>query len=143
MDVSVLKTEFENTIKWVSNESRISLELRDDKMHGTGNINFYIGYVGPLGGKIENKDIKVDICDNEKLCNNAAKQPALNEYSDLSEQYKLECYTLSEIISEKMRLLMQRTMPRDLYDIWYFFERKIKIYSIMFLNLKLRLNSKD
>ena len=126
MDVSVLKTEFGNTLKWVTDESRISLELRDDKVHGTGNFNFYIGYVGPLGGKIENKDIKVDICDNEKLCNSSVKLPSINEYSDLNEQYNLECYNLSEIISEKMRSLMQRTIPRDLYDLWYFFEKENK-----------------
>ena len=31
-------------------------------------------------------------------------------------------YTLDEIIIEKMRSLMQRTMPRDLYDIFHLFE---------------------
>lgn len=121
-----LKDEFENALGWVKKESRINLELRNDKLHKTGNFNFYIGYVGPLGGKIENKDIKIDICDNEKMCNKTHKLSAINEYSDLREPYEIECYTIKEIISEKLRSLMQRTMPRDLYDLWYFLENENK-----------------
>lgn len=49
-----------------------------------------------------------------------------NEYTDLSESFTVHSYTLNEIISEKMRSLMQRTMPRDLYDLWYFFEEENK-----------------
>jgi predicted nucleotidyltransferase component of viral defense system len=126
MDEKLLKAEFENVLYWVKKESRINLEIRDEKLHQTGNYNFYIGYVGPLGGKVEKKDIKIDICDNEKMCNRPCKLPAINEYSDLSESYEIECYTEKEIISEKMRSLMQRTMPRDLFDLWYFFEKANK-----------------
>lgn len=45
-----------------------------------------------------------------------------NEYSDLLEGYSIKCYSLDELITEKMRSLMQRTEPRDLYDLWYLFE---------------------
>lgn len=60
------------------------------------------------------------------MCSITVKLPALNEYTDLSEQYKIDCYSLNEIIAEKMRSLMQRTMPRDLYDLWYFLEKENK-----------------
>ena len=49
-----------------------------------------------------------------------------NEYSDLQDQFKISSYTLGEIITEKMRSLMQRTLPRDLYDLWYLFEKENK-----------------
>jgi predicted nucleotidyltransferase component of viral defense system len=35
---------------------------------------------------------------------------------------KILCYSINEIIAEKLRSLMQRTAPRDLYDIWYLLE---------------------
>jgi len=126
MDKEILKQEFESVLSRVNVESRIRLELRNDKMHNTGNYNFYIGYAGPLGGKIENKDIKVDICDSEKMCGATQKLAAYNEYSDLTDKYELDCYSINDIISEKMRSLMQRTMPRDLYDLWFFFEKDNK-----------------
>lgn len=47
---------------------------------------------------------------------------AVTEYSDLQNEFKILSYSLGEIISEKMRSLMQRTMPRDLYDVWYLLE---------------------
>lgn len=39
------------------------------------------------------------------------------DYSDLQE-YKLLCYSLEEVLIEKMRTVMQRMQARDFYDIW-------------------------
>ena len=36
--------------------------------------------------------------------------------------YQLLCYTLEEVLVEKMRSVMQRMQARDLYDIWYLLE---------------------
>jgi predicted nucleotidyltransferase component of viral defense system len=114
-----LKKHLDALIEWVKNESRITLNIQDEDE--TFN-NFFLGYTGPLGGKGANKSIKVDIADDEILCNDPVEKNVHNEYSDLSEESKILCYSLEEIISEKMRSLMQRTMPRDLYDVWYMFE---------------------
>ncbi len=114
-----LKKNFEAIIEWIENESRINLNIQDeDKTYN----NFYLGYTGPLGGKGANKSIKVDIADDELLCNDPVEKPVLTEYSDLQDEFKVLSYTIGEIIAEKLRSLMQRTMPRDLYDIWYFLE---------------------
>lgn len=43
-------------------------------------------------------------------------------YSDLEAEFKLQCYSLSEVLIEKMAALMGRTEPRDLYDFWYLTE---------------------
>jgi predicted nucleotidyltransferase component of viral defense system len=66
--------------------------------------------------------LKVDIANDEILCEDPVEKTVNNEYTDLDEEYKILSYTLDEIITEKMRSLMQRTMPRDLYDIFYLFE---------------------
>ncbi|MBX7046232.1 MAG: nucleotidyl transferase AbiEii/AbiGii toxin family protein [Ignavibacteria bacterium] len=117
-----LKSEFEKIINWIKNESRLELEIRDGTINTKGNYSFYIGYVGPLGGDIKKRDIKIDISDSEIICDEIKESTVLNQYSDLSEEYSLKSYTINEIIAEKLRSLMQRTVPRDLYDIWYLLE---------------------
>ncbi len=37
----------------------------------------------------------------------------------LKKDNSILCYNLEEVIAEKMRSIMQRTAPRDLYDLWY------------------------
>jgi predicted nucleotidyltransferase component of viral defense system len=34
----------------------------------------------------------------------------------------LKCYSLEEVITEKMRSLLSRQQPRDFYDLWYLSE---------------------
>jgi uncharacterized protein len=114
-----IKKNFEVIIDWIRIQSRINLNIQDEDK--TFN-NFFLGYTGPLGGKGANKSIKVDIAVDEILCSEPVCIRVITEYSDLSDEFKILSYTLGEIISEKMRTLMQRTMPRDLYDIWYLLE---------------------
>jgi len=121
-----LKKYFKELIEWGKKEVRISLSMQDEHEHKTGNYNFYLYYTGPLGGVGANKSIKVDIANDEKLCNDPVELNVYNEYTDLNEEFTILSYTFEEIIAEKMRSLMQRTMPRDLYDIWYMFEKENK-----------------
>ncbi len=39
------------------------------------------------------------------------------------EEHKLLCYSLEEVLVEKMRSVMQRMQARDFYDIWYLLEK--------------------
>lgn len=121
-DTIKIKTHFEELIQWLKEESRITLNIQDEKIHQTGNYNFYLGYTGPLGAANINRSIKVDVANDELLCNDPVEMKVNNKYSDLNDEFKIMNYTLGEIISEKMRSLMQRTTPRDLYDLWYLFE---------------------
>ena len=105
----------------IREESNIPLEIIDDNEHEDGGINFYIGYVGPLGGFGNNKKVKVDISRSEKLEFEPVVKSAIVDYSDLDD-YKLLCYPLEELLVEKLRCTMQRTQPRDYYDIWYLVE---------------------
>jgi predicted nucleotidyltransferase component of viral defense system len=116
------KMQFGKLIEWVKDESRITLNMQNEVLHQTGNFNFFLGYTGPLGGAGANKNIKIDIANDEMLCNDPVEKKVNNEYSDLTDEFKINCYPIEEIITEKMRSLMQRTMPRDLYDLWYLFE---------------------
>jgi uncharacterized protein len=121
-DIKAIKAAFNELFEWVYEESRISLSIQNETKKDPGNYNFYLSYTGPLGGAGANKDIKVDISQNELIFNAPEEKQIINTYSDLEEKYSIFCYSLGEVIAEKMRSIMQRTAPRDIYDLWYLFE---------------------
>jgi uncharacterized protein len=114
-------TWFREVFEFIKDEANIPLEIIDNNEHEDGGINFYISYIGPLGGQGNNKKVKVDISRNEQL----VFEPRMNDvfigYSDL-EEHQLLCYRLEEVLVEKMRTVMQRMQARDFYDIWYLLE---------------------
>jgi len=112
---------FNETFAHVREAANIPLSLQDNNEHQDGGINFYIRYVGPLGGMGSNKSVKVDISRSEQLVFPPVLQPAIINYSDL-EEHKLLCYSLEEVLVEKLRSVMQRMQARDFYDIWYLLE---------------------
>ncbi len=112
---------FNEVFEYVREEANIPLEIIDDNEHEDGGINFYISYIGPLGGMGTNKHVKVDISRSEQLQFEPILQNVFLTYSD-QEKHKLLCYTLEEILVEKLRSLMQRMQARDFYDIWYLLE---------------------
>ena len=112
---------FNNTFEYIKEEANIPLALLDNNEHEDGGINFYISYIGPLGGQASNKKVKVDVSRSEKLEFNPTIKPAFINYSDL-ESYGLLCYPLEEMLVEKMRSVMQRMQARDFYDLWYLLE---------------------
>ena len=125
---------FNETFIQIREEANIPLEIIDDDEHE--GINFYISYLGPLGGLGNNKSVKVDISKSETLEFDPVIKDAIINYSDL-EDYKLLCYTLKELLVEKLRCVMQRMQPRDYYDIWYLLEieeMKIDFYEEEFIN---------
>ena len=113
---------FDETFDWIYNESRIKLTIKEVSEFSTGNINFYAGYIGPLGGDGSKKDLKVDISRDEKVYYATEHRYIHSGYSDVGGNFVCKCYSLGEIISEKMRTLMERTTSRDLYDLWFLLE---------------------
>jgi predicted nucleotidyltransferase component of viral defense system len=112
---------FKEAFEFVKEEANIPLEILDNNEHNDGGINFYIGYVGPLGGHGSNKKVKIDISRIETLEFKPVSKPAHLEYSDL-EDHQLLCYSLEELLIEKMRSVMERMQARDFYDLWYLLE---------------------
>ena len=116
-----IQNAFKEVFLYVREEANIPLSIEDFGIHETGNINFYISYVGPLGGTGANKRVKVDISRTELLCFKLEKRPMFDAYSD-QEDCSVQCYSLDEVMTEKMRSLLSRTQPRDYYDLWYLSE---------------------
>lgn len=68
--------------------------------------------------------IKIDITkpENEKLLLPINRKVIIHPYSD-DLKSEVRVYSLEEIMAEKIRSLFQRTRPRDLYDVWYLWNR--------------------
>ena len=113
---------FREVFVFVKEESNIPLDIIDNNEHEDGGINFYISYIGPLGGQGNNKSVKVDISRSEQLVFAPVMKSTFIGYTDL-EEHQLFCYPLEEVLVEKMRSVMQRMQVRDYYDIWYLLEQ--------------------
>lgn len=112
---------FDEVFEHIKDEANIPLEIIDNSKHEDGGINFYISYVGPLGGFGSNKKVKIDISRSETLVFDPIMKNAFIGYSD-QEKHQLLCYSLEEVLVEKLRSVMQRMQARDFYDIWYLLE---------------------
>ncbi len=64
----------------------------------------------PLGGLGTHKRVKVDISRSEVLVFKPVSQRVFRGYSDL-EEHRLLCYSLEEVLVEKMRSVMQQCLP--------------------------------
>lgn len=131
---------FSEVFEYIRDEANIPLEIieaesnRDGHAHENNSINFYISYVGPLGGIGANKRVKVDISRSEQLQFKLVTKNTFLAYSDL-EEHQLLCYPLEEVLVEKLRSVMQRMQARDFYDIWYLLEiheMDVAFYSLEF-----------
>jgi predicted nucleotidyltransferase component of viral defense system len=114
---------FREVFDYTKEEANIYLEIITINNHEDGGINFYISYVGPLGGSGAKKKVKVDISRSEHLSFKPTSKPVILGYSDQENHYLL-CYTLEEVLVEKLRTVMQRMQARDFYDIWYLLENQ-------------------
>lgn len=117
-------SEFDKVFEFVNEESNIILQVSKEKLHeATGSLKFFIDYVASLDGKPGSRDIKVDVTRQEILEFDLQDKKILADYSDLEdEDFRIKCYSLSEVLIEKMTAVMGRTIPRDIYDLWYLFE---------------------
>jgi predicted nucleotidyltransferase component of viral defense system len=122
---------FSLIMNFIKEEANIQLERNPETEFDSGNVNFYISYGGPLGGVFGKKDLKIDITRNEILCFDTPYKSIFRTYSDLESNFQIKCYSKQEVLIEKMRSLMERTQPRDIYDLWFLLENdRLKISEI-------------
>ncbi|MCF8458182.1 MAG: nucleotidyl transferase AbiEii/AbiGii toxin family protein [Bacteroidales bacterium] len=76
-------------------------------------------YLEPLPPARWQTSIKLDISFSEKLLRPIVFNPIFHDFSDKDKIDQIvPTYSLTEILSEKLRSLIQRNRPRDIYDIW-------------------------
>jgi len=93
--------------------------------------------------------IKIDITneENEKILLPLSMRKIIHPFSDTLGT-EIRVYAIEEIMAEKIRSLFQRTRPRDLYDVWYLWERveRRKVFKILpekFRTKNVEMNIKD
>lgn len=112
---ATIESEFGSVCTWIYDESRIKVSLQAEE----GSADQYRGYLkyqGPLGGE---KDIKLDISTNELIYYAIEEKAVIDAYSDKESSREIKAYSLEESLAEKLRCILQRSIPRDIYDIWY------------------------
>lgn len=120
-----LLEEFKPVYTFLKEEANITVQLKESFTHESGSLAFYVNYIGPLQGSLASRDIKIDITRKEILEFPIVIKNVFILYSDLpQESFSLKCYSLEEILIEKMAALMGRTEPRDLYDFWHLTENE-------------------
>lgn len=84
-------------------------------------------------------EIKLEMISYELMVQQPVLLPLLDHYSDsgLFNQTRIPCYSLSEIIAEKFRALIQRSYPapRDYYDLWYLLRKRNLSFSGDFIDV--------
>jgi predicted nucleotidyltransferase component of viral defense system len=82
-------------------------------------LTVYLAYLGPLRRTRRWRELKVDFTADELIVESPVRCPLPHIYSDeIEPAIEVLAYPLEEILAEKMRTLLQRTEPRDLYDVW-------------------------
>jgi len=80
--------------------------------------------------------IKLDISFSEQVIMKPELKDILHPYSDSDKiKSKVPAYPLNEIVAEKLRSLVQRNRPRDIYDLYYLSAAIDKTEYINILNL--------
>lgn len=123
----------------------IRAELRHLKVfkeNGERGFSGDISYEGPLfTGKSGSKGkVRVDISLRGE--EGKTQKGVINSIYDDLPQFILTALTLEEIFAEKVRALIVRTKPRDLYDVWVILESGVKV-DYRLINKKLTLYQKE
>ena len=96
---------------------------------GRPSIEGRVSYRGPLPRSGSIPRIKLDLTADEVLVRPSVLRPVWHPYPDASAMGRatVRSYSYDELFGEKLRALVERTRPRDLYDVvnmcWYEPER--------------------
>jgi predicted nucleotidyltransferase component of viral defense system len=97
---------------------QVSVEESQD-LKGNPTFQIKISYIGPRKQIGSPAKIKLDLTKFEVVVLPLETKPLFHNYSDSNDvKYDVLCYSLDEILAEKMRSLLERTRARDFYDVW-------------------------
>ncbi|OGO93277.1 MAG: hypothetical protein A3F10_04450 [Coxiella sp. RIFCSPHIGHO2_12_FULL_42_15] len=122
-----LKTVFVDIADWVYEQ--VGLEFPADEIsfesynnpRGKLSIQGKLAYKGPMQRKGNNPTIKLDLSWDELLVESPVRKSIYQPYSDANFNFQVQTYCIEEIFAEKLRALVERMRPRDLYDIIHLF----------------------
>ena len=128
LDIGRLRETFEEIASWLDDRCGLRLIVDEGSIRqrknrrGEPTIEGRLGYLGPLGMPTPPK-IKLDLTADEVIVRHLDLRPVLHPFSDAPSSpdaghlARVLCYSLPELLGEKIRALAERCRPRDLYDI--------------------------
>lgn len=128
LDPSLLRDTFEDISEWVFAQCGLQLSVDDrsfrkrENKRGNPTIEGRIAYIGPLGTPTPPK-VKLDLTADEVLVRTLEQRPVVHPFGDADlgggsdGLTRVRCYSLPELLGEKLRALAERCRPRDLYDV--------------------------
>ncbi len=125
IDTSFLQSEFQAISEWIYEHSGIEVPFHEVKFEKYINpraqesIEGKVPYKGPLQRRGNNPNVKLNLTFDEILVTPPKPTPILHHYTDSEDFDNLKAlsYCLDELFAEKMRAFIERTRPRDLFDI--------------------------
>lgn len=138
-----LQAAVEALYPWLKREANLNLATRKIEVHSSGNPALYLNYAGPLQGDLTSRFIKVDFSRDEMLEFPPRRELLRASYSDCHGRVaRLVVYSLEEILAEKLRSLLTRTEPRDLYDAHYLLTSQLIDIEQMVFSIQPKFESK-
>ena len=136
LDFTLLKPERTNTelrivvedlFPWLAGEANLTLAIEKvEEQTSTNNPTIYLNYSGPLQAALTSRSLKIDFSRDEELAFPAEERQIHSGYSDCqARKATLPVYSMKEIMIEKMRSLLTRSEPRDLYDVHYILTKRM------------------
>lgn len=86
--------------------------------------------------------VKIDLSLREKLLRPPQAKEVLNPHYDDIPAFKILALSLEEILAEKIRAVIARGAPRDIYDIWYLLGKRVT-FDLGLVNEKLKILKRD
>jgi len=122
-----LKNVFNEISEWVYEQ--VGLEFIENETNfepyknprGELSIQGKVAYKGPMQRRGNNPTIKLDLTWDEILVEPSVRKPIYHPYRDDSFNFDVQAYCIEEILAEKLRAMVERMRPRDLYDIIHLF----------------------
>ena len=117
----------ESVLRRVAEESGIDFAIRAPRLRvrpGGQAIEGRVYYRGPLGSP-QPASVKLDLSGDEVVARPTILREIAHPHADeLPAPGEIRCYGFEELFAEKLRALVQRCRPRDLYDVVHLFRRR-------------------
>lgn len=118
LDFTYIGDNIKNAIRTVHTLSKnLKLEIKDDN-ETSNSYNAAIKFIGPL---MHQNNIKIDVSMRENLIFEPKSINVKSFYADI-EPFPVRVFDFRELLSEKIRALIQRSKPRDYFDVWFILE---------------------
>ena len=124
LDANFLKSAFSEIGEWIYDQAGIEISVgqpeSDICRHPRGRVSCQgkISYKGPVSSPRALPHIKLDLTIDERVVLPPVRTQVFHPYSDApADGIEVLAYDYTEAFAEKFRALVERTRPRDLYDV--------------------------